>query len=161
MQVSHVQPWMLSCIQGTFSFQKYKTYMKNNFAAIVFVIVCCIASDAYAWRWIHTGSTRSHKRFSSYERSCRGLAATCECSWHRYLRHRMTPMTAEAEKLYRNTDKLGKKVEEKDIGNGKVEVTTTSLCRICNGTGESMQKMCTKCNGRGIQINVRVKPKRR
>lgn len=73
----------------------------------------------------------------------------------------MTPMTAEAEKLYRNTDKLGKKVEEKDIGNGKVEVTTTSLCRICNGTGESMQKMCTKCNGRGIQINVRVKPKRR
>lgn len=71
------------------------------------------------------------------------------------MRKRQSQKTVEAETIFQQ----GGKIEVvRNAGNDKMEVITRTLCRMCNGTGRSMSRTCSRCNGNGFQVRKVLKP---
>jgi len=129
--------------------------MKHTLTIVATVICTTLGLQANAWHSTGTRASSTNPKKFTYERNCKNPAATCTCDWHRYLRRRQSQKTVEAEAIFSQGGRLE---VVRNAGNGKIEVTTKCLCKMCNGTGRSMNRTCTSCKGAGVQIRVQLKP---
>lgn len=127
---------------------------------LAFLTVCCtIGLQAYGYTVIWRTGTQD-KYVKRYPRntyvntgvSRHGHDTFCQCKFHVYGRD---PQTEPARLAKRE----GGRIEHvEDAGNGKMLVTTMTLCMMCNGTGRSMSRTCSRCNGNGVQVRKVLKP---